>query len=93
MRSFVFRRRSDARRVSFSFSSGGIRRRTSPRARGPMPLRPVGAYGTANREASRPTATSFRLAPRTATSSASRCFNAAGMRTRTLRLSRAIHGK
>src|SRR5215203_4509108 len=88
--SFVFRRRCAARCASFSLRSGGIRNSTSPLGRGPEPLRPVGTYGTANREARSPTATSLRLAPRTATSSASRRFSCAGILTRTLVRSRAI---
>ena len=42
MRSFVVRRRSAARRASFSFSSRGIRSSTSPVERGAAPRRPLG---------------------------------------------------
>src|SRR5919201_2268977 len=88
----VVRLRSRPRRVSFSFSSGGMRRRTSPCARGGAARRPLASKGTAKREARMPTATSLRFDPVASTSRSSRRLSAAGMRTSTSLRSRAMSG-
>src|SRR5919204_753286 len=79
----VVRLRSRARRASLSFSSSGMRSRTSPFSLGRPAERPEPWKGTAKREARMPTATSFRLPPRASTSRARRRLSCAGMRTRT----------
>src|SRR6185369_11254284 len=84
------RLRSRARCASFSFSSSGMRRRTSPFSLGRPLLRPELSKGTAKREARMPTARSLRLPSVASTSRARSRLRSAGMRTRTSLRSRAI---
>src|SRR4051794_30864547 len=66
-----------------SFSSSGMRRRTTGLDPGSGLRRFVGAYSTANASASIPTATSLRLTRRRALSRTSACFRDGGVLRRT----------